>query len=103
MVAEVLEEAESAEAPAVARVPLMASGGPASLRWLTANLDGVWAGTARGQKVLGAFLDRATAEGARVVRAEGAPVTIEWPDGTSVSIRALALGLMDWPARAPVH
>jgi len=76
---------------------------PPSLRWLFEHLVGVSVGTARFQKMLGQFLDRATDEGAQVVRAEGGPVALEWPDGTSLSIAALALGVMDWPAPKRVH
>ena len=76
---------------------------PPSLRWLFEHLAGVTVGTPRAQKVLGHFLDRAKDAGAHVVHADDGPVAIEWPDGTSLSIAALALGVMHWPARGPVH
>ena len=61
---------------------------PPSVRWLTEHLPGVPVGTAGAQRVPGAFPDRATAEGARIVRSKDRPIAIRRPDGTSLSIAA---------------
>ena len=74
-----------------------------SLRWLCENLVGVRVGTARFQKVLGDFLDRAISEDAQIVHSEEGPIGFRWPDGTWLSIEGLAVGVLDWPAGGPVH
>ena len=81
----------------------MAHAAPPSLRWLCENLVEVRVGTARAQNVVGAFLDCATGEGAKLVGCEAGPIAVQWPGGTWLSVEGLALWMTGWPARGWVH
>ena len=81
----------------------MASAATSSLRWLTEHMVGVPIGTARSQRVLSRFLDRAMGEGAEVVHSDNRAIAIQWPDGTWLSMEGLALWMTSWPARGWVH
>ena len=81
----------------------MAHAAPPSLRSRCENLVEVRVGTARAQNVVGAFLDRATGEGAKLVGCEAGPFPVQWPDGTSLCVEGLAVPMSGRPAPGQVH